>query len=64
MPTKPYRLRTLLSTMNEKHGDRKRDTEVPRISLVKELIGSSKLLDTRTVRRVSELYVEEVLSTV
>lgn len=64
MPTKPDRLRTLLSTMNAKHGDTKRDTEVPRISLVKELIGSSKLIDTRTVRRVNNLYVEEELSTV
>lgn len=52
------RLQTLVSTMKGKHGHQESNTEVPRATLVKELIGFSDYRTTETAAQDKELYVE------
>jgi hypothetical protein len=42
-------LRTLVSTMKGKHGDRRRSTEVPRTTLVKALMAESHFFSTESI---------------
>lgn len=46
----PTRLRTIVSTMRGKHGDTRRDTEVPRETLVKALKSESAFATTQDIK--------------
>lgn len=46
---KPGRLKTVLSTTPDKHGDEQRNTEVPRTTLLSALGADSKLHSTHTL---------------
>jgi hypothetical protein len=47
----PARLRTVVSTMAGKHGDTKRDTEVPRETLVEALKSESDFFSTQAIKK-------------
>ena len=58
----PSRLRTIVSTMKGKHGDSRRDTEVPRKTLVQALKRESSFKSTQEIKvRDRVLFLEEVL---
>jgi hypothetical protein len=52
------RLQTVASTLEGKHGDEEKHSEVPRISLVKELKGKSDYYTTQQMRSKNALYHE------
>lgn len=59
-PSKPDRIKTILSTMPGKHGDESRRTEVPRTTLLGDLAKHSELHNTHELA-VGVLYKEVVL---